>query len=287
MPPVIIIGMHRSGTSLATWLLESCGLFTGVRNYPRTGENAFFVQLNSWVMRQCGVEWDGSDPIPSLLACPPAADLMTDALRAAMRSPRSARYWGLGRFFATRGGRWPDTPWGWKDPRSTLTLPLWLRLFPDAKVIHITRHGIDVAESLRSRWARHSLARIEHYHARLPLYVFSRKRIGVFSTRLADVRQGLELWCEYMAAAQTHLATLPTAQKMELRYEDLLADTPAQMTRLAEFCALPSDPARIQQAITANALRADRAYSYRSHPALVEIARASADRLSRYGYCAD
>ena len=26
-------------------------------------------------------------------------------------------------------------PWGWKDPRNSITLPLWLRLYPEAKII--------------------------------------------------------------------------------------------------------------------------------------------------------
>jgi len=38
--------MHRSGTSLVARLLERCGLFVGWRNYPRTCENPFFVDLS-------------------------------------------------------------------------------------------------------------------------------------------------------------------------------------------------------------------------------------------------
>jgi hypothetical protein len=44
--------------------------------------------------------------------------------------------------------------WGWKDPRNSITLPVWLKLFPDARVIHIVRNGVDVAESLYRRQQR-------------------------------------------------------------------------------------------------------------------------------------
>src|SRR5213078_1316124 len=44
-----------------------------------------------------------------------------------------------------------DRPWGWKDPRTVFTLPLWLQLFPKAKIINIVRNGVDVASSLSVR----------------------------------------------------------------------------------------------------------------------------------------
>jgi len=41
--------------------------------------------------------------------------------------------------------------WGWKDPRNTFTLPMWLDLFPKAKVIHLIRDREEVAQSLKKR----------------------------------------------------------------------------------------------------------------------------------------
>ncbi|MBW1793701.1 MAG: sulfotransferase [Deltaproteobacteria bacterium] len=55
---------------------------------------------------------------------------------------------------STRNGCYQETAppfWGWKDPRTTLTLPLWLKLFPKARIIHVIRNGIDSALSL---WRR-------------------------------------------------------------------------------------------------------------------------------------
>ena len=40
---------------------------------------------------------------------------------------------------------------GWKDPRNTFTLDLWLKLFPNAKIINIMRHPLDVSQSLLVR----------------------------------------------------------------------------------------------------------------------------------------
>ncbi len=30
--------------------------------------------------------------------------------------------------------------WGWKDPRNTFTLPMWLSIFPKARVLHVLRN---------------------------------------------------------------------------------------------------------------------------------------------------
>ena len=55
--PVVILGMHRSGTSLITSCLEDLGLFVGAikdLNY----ESWFFLNLNNWMLRQANASWD-------------------------------------------------------------------------------------------------------------------------------------------------------------------------------------------------------------------------------------
>ena len=41
--------------------------------------------------------------------------------------------------------------WGWKDPRTSLTLPFWLNLIPSLKVLICVRSPLEVALSLRKR----------------------------------------------------------------------------------------------------------------------------------------
>ena len=59
-----------------------------------------------------------------------------------------AGFLGWKRYLAYRSLERFDQPWGWKDPRNVFTLPLWLRVFPEAKIIYIVRNGVDVAASL-------------------------------------------------------------------------------------------------------------------------------------------
>ena len=56
-PPVIFIGMHRSGTSMLARLLEELGMFFGAVK-DQNNEALFFQGLNEWLLGQCGGRWD-------------------------------------------------------------------------------------------------------------------------------------------------------------------------------------------------------------------------------------
>lgn len=49
-PPVIIIGMHRSGTSLVARLLDVLGLFLG-KYKDENHEARLFISINDWFLR--------------------------------------------------------------------------------------------------------------------------------------------------------------------------------------------------------------------------------------------
>jgi hypothetical protein len=50
-----------------------------------------------------------------------------------------------------RAGYDGHSPWGFKDPRLCILLPLYLKIFPDAKVVQIRRNPNDIAASLTRR----------------------------------------------------------------------------------------------------------------------------------------
>src|ERR1700685_2157824 len=152
--PIIIIGMHRSGTTMIARMLEAMGLFVGKKK-ESNHEALFFLRIDRWLFSQCGASWENPQPIYYLVENAEARAMTTDYIaRYLLPSPRAISYLGLKKYLRYWTPANLRVPWGWKSPLSTYTLPLWLDIFPDAKVIHIYRPGVDVRNSLRARVQR-------------------------------------------------------------------------------------------------------------------------------------
>lgn len=139
--PVCIAGMHRSGTSMVAKLLRDGGLYLGddADLMPAADDNpegfweyADIVTLNDAVLAELGGAWDLPPDRPADWGAP-----RFDALRATAAS-QATRFEGY-------------DPWGWKDPRNSLTLPLWQSAVGPLKVVCVVRNPLEVALSLRRR----------------------------------------------------------------------------------------------------------------------------------------
>jgi len=138
---VCIAGAHRSGTSMLTRLLHRCGLHLGSESdlMPAASDNPDgfwehlrFVQLNDEILNAVGAAWD----LPPL----PDEDFTSDRL-GPIRHKAQLLIEGFDN----------ESAWGWKDPRSCLTLPFWRRLLPTLKTIIIVRHPLEAAYSMNQR----------------------------------------------------------------------------------------------------------------------------------------
>lgn len=135
--PLILAGMHRSGTSLTASLLASAGLHVGDHLLgPGPGnpvghfEDLGFLEFHRRALREVGDDSDGFSA-RAVTTLPPDLVTMADALLA----ERSA------------AGR----PWGWKDPRTTLFLDFWAERAGDARFLFVFRNPAEVADSLFRR----------------------------------------------------------------------------------------------------------------------------------------
>lgn len=282
--PVIVIGMHRSGTSALTRLLQQSGLFMGL-GASRNEEAAFTNAMNAWLFRQASATWDRPESIDDLFDDVELWPWLSDYVGGVVNGPASIRFLGAWRWLRYRGLQGVAQPWGWKDPRNTYTLPLWLELFPDARVLHIVRHGVDVAASLRSRRAAVVAASIERYRRRRRLYTLSPaapKRSGFGpQPRCRTLEGGLSLWEAYVERARAHLDPLGD-RGCEVSYEALLADPDDTLRRTLAFCGLEAGSADVRAA--ARQLDTRRANAWRRHDELRAFAAGAADRLARFGY---
>jgi hypothetical protein len=124
----------------------------------------------------------------------------------------------------------PNQFWGFKDPRTSLTLPVWRDIFPNAKIINIVRDGNAVASSLHQR---------------------SKKQLqnGLpFSLVSLEPAMNLSLWAEYVLTAHKHCASLPRDQYLEIRYENLLRAPEAVLLDVAKFIGLNFDSKQVEKA---------------------------------------
>ncbi len=260
-PPLLVIGMHRSGTSLVTRMLDALGVFVGA-DLERNHESRWFMGRNEAVLRLAGATWDRPAPIDALLVDPVRREHAAAMLRRAMRSPARLRYTGLRRLTG---------PWGWKDPRTTLTALLWLQVFPAARVVHVVRHGVDVAASLVSR-----------NHAEPP----PRRRPAAATpfargSQRGTLDAGLALWEDYVRRGRAVVAARGDLA-VEVRYEDLLAAPRSAAERLAAFAGVAPDGARLAAA----AGLADPAgrFRHRDRDDLAAFAARARGRLEVHGY---
>ena len=256
--PVLVIGASRSGTSLMTRVLAANGFEVGADCSPNF-EAWCFQRLNRWLLLNAGGGLETPDVIDVLLADPLARRAATAIVRA------HAQEWAM------------PGPACFKDPRTTFTLPIWLDIFPDAKVIHMLRHGVDVAHSLVARrrrvdlkWADTGSAFDDTVRAHMSLV--EEQRV-VANLRMSTLSRAFRHWEVYVARARQHEQS-PSV--LTVRYEDLLQHPDTTLARVERFVGRPVwqhvefDPAR--------------AFAHRQDPTLVAFAYAVRMQLGEFGY---
>jgi hypothetical protein len=134
--PLVIVGMHRSGTSLTARWLQMCGLHLGSELVPATRanreghfEDLEITRLHREILRRNGLTYLTPRDVP-------IKTTEQDHLEAQrLVTEREA------------GG----SAWGWKDPRTSLFLPFWHDIVPEARYLIVYRHYTQVVDSLLRR----------------------------------------------------------------------------------------------------------------------------------------
>lgn len=140
---VVVTGMHRSGTSLVSRIVNLLGVSLG----PPSGlmeakpdnpagfwENKSITQFNDDLLAALGGRWD--DP-PVLEDGWEEAESLTPLVDDARRL--------LDRLFGSAELA------GWKDPRMSMLLPFWRRAADIDRTILVIRHPLAASRSLESR----------------------------------------------------------------------------------------------------------------------------------------
>jgi O-antigen biosynthesis protein len=248
---VCTLGMHRSGTSLVSRMLNLLGVAlgpdgpisrTGADNPKGYWEHQSIVDINDAILARFGGRWDQPPAFP---AAWPRDARLDDLRREAQRL--------LARDFAA------EPLWGWKDPRTCVTLPFWQDVVGPMHYVICVRNPRAVMASLTHR-----------------------NGIG------AEAAEGL--WLTHVQASLEHTSGQP---RLFVGYEDLLEDWAPELRRLAAFLGEPrraEDPA-VQRAVaeflegemchhrtSPRELGADAAVSYSTKAIYLAVAAQAAPR---------
>lgn len=162
---VVVVGMHRSGTSLVADALERLGLDLGDRrslmgagadNAAGFFEQTPLVRLNEKVLRHMNGTWMAPPALPSGWE----SDSGLSALMDEATSLVSGVFHGVG-------------PHGWKDPRASLTLPFWHQILNVRHAVLCLRDPSEVVQSMGARngtdpewgaalWLRYTASALHH-----------------------------------------------------------------------------------------------------------------------------
>lgn len=190
---VCITGIHRAGTSVTSRILNLLGMYLGpeeglLPDYPDnpTGfwELEAATRINDRLLEAFGGTWQRPPELPAGWEASPSVAPMRREARALLHE--------------TFAGR---SLWGWKDPRTALTLSFWQRFAPAARYVICIRNPLDVAASLARR-------------NQLP------------------ARRSYELWFRHITEA---IAATRGRSRMFVCFEDYFDAADRQVERLAGF----------------------------------------------------
>ncbi|HEY7789830.1 MAG TPA: hypothetical protein VIC33_04915 [Vicinamibacterales bacterium] len=201
---VLVLGMHRSGTSVAAAALPCLGVSLGdcligaaPDNERGFWEDAHVLDLDAAVLNALGQQWDTSTAIDT----------------AGFSAPSVTRFSRTGRrIVQDRLSRFPL--FGLKEPRICRLLPFWRPILQESgcevAAVHVVRHPMSVAGSLA---ARNGL----------------------------DVSRGLELWRRYVLDEFVHAD--PDWPAVVVDHGALMHDPVGQLRRVGAAISLElNDP---------------------------------------------
>lgn len=163
MKTIVVLGMHRSCTSLIAKGLHETDCFMGANllgagNGNENGhyEDEKFIKLNDLILENAGGSWDNPPP-------------EEDIINVGRKDSDSIRK------FVRMFERYPV--WGWKDPRTTLTIRCFEPHLKNPVYVPCFRNPVEAALSLCKRDGtsyKKNVALVYEYNKRLLNFLTSR-----------------------------------------------------------------------------------------------------------------
>lgn len=136
---VVVLGMHRSGTSMIAGALNSLGVFMGSKMLGKSRANPLghfedleFLYLNEAILKSISCSWDR----------PPEKYNELNKVNVKLINK-------IKNLIKKRESRFDV--WGWKDPRTSVLFPLYKPYLENPYLIICARDSEDIAKSLNKR----------------------------------------------------------------------------------------------------------------------------------------
>ena len=277
--PFVVIGMHRSGTSLVSRILDKSGIMMG-KDLQTDHESKFFIQLNKWIYQNAGADWARPKALEELIDYAPARKQVEEYLRIRIASSSSKKFSGRN----LKNGLFDmDSKWGWKDPRNGPSLPIWKDIWPEMKIIHVVRHGVDVAASLHSRSLKNWTEDEGRFKKWTKMYKWRSSKSPIRKgQRAATLTHALEFWAEQMDVEKKVIQSYENV--LEIRYEDLLTSPAVVLKDIWNYIGKETDEKLLRE-IEAM-VDYSRAFAYKQNEELSVFAQENESILERFGYSA-
>lgn len=134
-----------------------------------------------------------------------------------------------------------------KEPNGSHASDSLMSLFPESRLLFLVRDGRDVIDSLidamlaRDSWWQQSQVSEE------PRFV---------GERLSFIRHHANLWLQRISATQRAFAWTPEPLRLQVAYEELLADTESSFSDMLRWLGMQLDPDTVKAAVRKRAFSA-------------------------------
>ena len=193
VPVIIVLGMHRSGTSLVASMIHKMGIPMGVSllepdefNPYGYWEDIEIKDLNKALLEAIGGNWDDFVTRKEILiAMPPFLNRMKTIADSRNSEDLS------------------KIRWGFKDPRTCLTVWAWTKVLPDARYVVVHRAKKAVIQSLKKTGREGSWNRLyRHYWGHIRTFIELNQDTKFYHVAYEDLMDERFQVCAVMGLAE-------------------------------------------------------------------------------------
>ncbi len=191
---VVILGMHRSGTSMTAGILTKLGVDMGKKLLGKSAgnpkghfEDKDFIELNKKILRIAGGDWK-EPPYNKMILM--QKDKFRKQINSMIRMKESAL-------------------WGWKDPRTSLTIELYLSYLKNPYFIVCHRNPLAIGNSLDRR-----------------------------KNQSISVQSGIKLTKVYEERINNFFKKFPELKRLDLKYDSVVANPSKTINEIIQFLGI-------------------------------------------------